>query len=387
MSRYSSTYQHNTAAAAEEQPTLLVPSWLARTWHVCRRWILGAALVLVAAAAWLSLYRATRPLAETLTYSVLNLRRGSGLGDAVAFFLYDAPRILLLIASATFVLSLAQGSVRRERVVALLHRRRRVANFVGAGFGVITPFCSCSAVPIFMSFTSAGVPFSAAISFLTAAPLVNEIALVLLFALFGWKIAVLYLITGVTIAVVSGTTLARLGGERYVVQLPSSNCCSTTNDAASASPAVPVAIASNESRLLVAARSSREILVKVWPYVIVGIAVAAAMHNRLGGDFVQSALGSDHWWTIPAVVVAGIPLYSNAAVFPIAQELLGQGIALGTVLAFMMAVVGLSLPELIILRRVLRLPLIGMFVGVVAIGIIFTGYVFNWLSTATPLLR
>jgi uncharacterized protein len=378
MERYAFPERHSRGVQAEALPS----PFRVRRVRSGRRLARVAALFAAVAAVWLGLFVATGPVSEWAAYSLLGLERGSSLGAAIAFFVYDTPRIFLLIAGATFVLSMAQSSITRERAIGILNRHRRVANVLGASFGMVTPFCSCSAVPIFMGFTSAGVPFSASIAFLTAAPLVNEIAVVLLFGLFGWQIALLYLVSGLTLAVLAGVTLGRLGFERYVEAIPIEASCGPSRPPGRAAKALSL-----PPRVVSAARSTRNVIGRVWIYVLVGIAVGAAMHNNFGGHYVDSIVGAEHWWTVPAVVAAGIPLYSNAAIFPIAQELFHQGIGLGTVIAFMMAVVGLSVPELILLRRVIRLPLLGAFVGVVGAGIVAMGYLFNWLDAIVPQLR
>jgi uncharacterized protein len=245
---------------------------------------------------------------------------------------------------------------------------------LAALLGVVTPFCSCSAVPLFIGFVTTGVPLGVTLSFLVSAPMVNEVALVLLFGLFGWKVALLYLGTGLAIAILSGMVLGRMGLERWVEPW-----------VYQMTPGAGPASALDETltwgdRLRQGRTAVRDIVGKVWPYVLGGIAIGAAIHGYVPEDFMASIMGKGAWWSVPLAVLLGIPMYSNAAgIIPVVQALLSKGAALGTALAFMMAVIGLSLPEMIILRKVLRVPLILTFAGVVGLGILLVGYLFNVL--------
>jgi uncharacterized membrane protein YraQ (UPF0718 family) len=241
---------------------------------------------------------------------------------------------------------------------------------LAASLGIVTPFCSCSAVPLFIGFVQAGVPLGVTLSFLIAAPMVNEVALVLLFGLFGWRVALLYLVLGLSVAIVSGWVIGRLKMERHledwVRDMPRLR-------AQVGEEAMPLT-----ARMEAGFDAVRTVVGKVWPYVLAGIAVGAAIHGWVPQDFMASFMGKDAWWSVPLAVVIGVPMYSNAAgIIPIVEALLAKGAALGTVLAFMMSVIALSLPEIIILRRVLKPRLIATFVGVVATGILLVGFVFN----------
>ena len=243
---------------------------------------------------------------------------------------------------------------------------------LAALLGIVTPFCSCSAVPLFIGFVTAGVPLGVTFSFLVSAPMVNEVAIVLLFGLFGWKVAAIYTGTGVLIAILSGWTIGRLHLEGQVedwVFKTRAGGLGLTEEQPSWS-----------DRVEAGWRAVKEIVGKVWPYVLAGIAVGAGIHGYVPENFMASIMGKGAWWSVPVAVLIGIPMYSNAAgIIPVVQALLGKGAALGTVLAFMMAVIGLSLPETIILRRVLKPTLIAVFVGVVGTGILVVGYLFNVL--------
>ena len=292
------------------------------------------------------------------------------LASALAFFLYETPKVLLLLTAVVFAVGVLRTFVTPDRARRVLAGRSGGANVLAALFGVATPFCSCSAVPLFIGFVTAGVPLGATFSFLIAAPMVNEVALVLLFGLFGWKVALLYLTTGLGIAVVSGWIIGRLHLEPYVEPwVFQMRAAVTTADAAKLAWRDRM----KEGRIAV-----RDIVVKVAPYVVVGIAVGAGIHGYVPENFLASWMGRSAWWAVPLAVILGVPMYANAAgIIPVVQALLGKGAALGTVLAFMMSVIALSLPEMIILRKVLRPQLIAAFTGVVAAGILVVGYLFN----------
>ena len=248
---------------------------------------------------------------------------------------------------------------------------------MAALLGIVTPFCSCSAVPLFIGFVQAGIPLGVTFSFLIAAPMINEIALALLFGMFGWKIALLYLGLGLAVAIVSGWVLGRLKMEGYLEDWVQQLLQARSAPQAMQSDASGM---SWRARFEAAGLSVREIVGKVWPYIIGGIALGALIHGYVPQDLMARFMGKDAWWAVPAAVALGVPMYTNAAgVFPIVQALLAKGAALGTVLAFMMSVIALSLPEMIILRKVLKMRLIVVFVSVVASGILLVGYVFNWV--------
>jgi uncharacterized protein len=325
----------------------------------------------VAAGVWWLLYQSLAPASEALV-AALPVDRASHFGGALQFFLYDTPKVLLLLTLVVFVMGMVNSYFTPERTRALLAGRTEgVANVMAASLGIVTPFCSCSAVPLFIGFVQAGVPLGVTFSFLIAAPMVNEVALALLFGLFGWQIAALYLGLGLTVAIVAGWVIGRLKMEGHL------------EDWVRDMPKVVASV--GEDRLTLAQRidaglaSVREIVGKVWPYILAGITIGAVIHGWVPQDFMAGIMGKDApWWSVPAAVLIGVPMYTNAAgVIPIVQALLAKGAALGTVLAFMMSVIALSLPEMIILRKVLKLRLIATFVAVVASGILLVGFVFN----------
>ena len=326
--------------------------------------------VALGAAAWLIAYNRLLPVTQWLAFDIIGLARGSRLGESVAFFLYDVPKILLLLSGMIFLISIVRTFFSPERTRALLGGKRQgVGNVLAAMLGIVTPFCSCSAVPLFIGFVESGIPLGVTFSFLIAAPTINEVAVVMLYGLFGWRVAGLYIASGLTIAIIAGIVIGRLRLERYVEDFV------WQLQMAQGGPQEELTWPDRISR---AWESVKEIVGKVWPYVIVGIAVGAGIHGFVPESALSGIMGKQAWWSVPAAVLLGIPLYSNAAgVIPIVSALMEKGASLGTVLAFMMAVVGLSLPETIILRRVLKPQLIAVFIGVVALAIIITGYLFN----------
>ena len=328
-------------------------------------------MVVGAAAVGSILYSFLQPLADWLTYNLIGLAEGSHLGASVAFFLYDVPKIILLLTGMIFLITTIRSFFTPEQTRAFLGGKREgVGNIMAASLGVVTPFCSCSAVPLFIGFVESGIPLGVTFSFLIATPIVNEVALVMLFGMFGWQVAGLYLVSGLTIAVIAGVIIGRLKLERYVEDFVW-QIKAKKFDLESVKPTW-------SERFQMAWASTKEIVGKVWLYVVIGIAVGAGIHGYVPEDALVGIMGKNAWWSVPAAVVLGIPLYSNAAgVIPIVHALMGKGAALGTVLAFMMAVVGLSLPEMIILRRVLKPQLIAVFIFVLAVAIILTGYLFN----------
>ncbi len=330
------------------------------------------ALVLLGAAAWWLLYTNLEAIATWFTYTLFGMTAGSRLASAVAFFVYEAPKVLMLLTLVVFAVGIVRTFFTPERTRRILAGKREVlGNVLAALLGVVTPFCSCSAVPLFIGFVSTGVPLGVTFSFLIAAPMINEVALVLLFGLFGWKVAILYMGTGLVIAMVAGWVVGHLRLERWIEDWVRQQTAGTEHSAEEG----PVPWS---DRVRFGLDAVRDIVGKVWPYVLAGIVVGAGIHGYVPENFTAAIMGEGAWWSVPLAVLIGIPMYSNAAgILPVVQALLSKGAALGTVLAFMMAVIGLSLPEMIILRKVLKVPLILTFAGVVGAGIIVVGYLFN----------
>ncbi len=331
---------------------------------------LGLALPVLAL--WWLVYVQLPAFSLWLTYSALALPPGTGLASAVRFFAYDGPKVLMLLVLVVFGVGIVRSFFTPERTRRILAGKRESAgNVLAALLGVVTPFCSCSAVPLFIGFVASGVPLGVTFSFLVSAPLVNEVALVLLYGLFGARIAAIYLATGLAVAMISGFVIGRLGMEKHVEAWVFEGA--PGRDAPDGQS--PLSI---RDRVRFGVESVRDIVGKVWPYVLAGIGVGAVIHGYVPENVLAGIMGGAAWWSVPLAVVIGIPMYSNAAgIIPVVQALLEKGAALGTVLAFMMSVIGLSLPETIILRKVLKLPLIATFVGVVGVGILVVGYLFN----------
>jgi uncharacterized membrane protein YraQ (UPF0718 family) len=306
-----------------------------------------------------------------VTVRLFGLDLASRLGSALAFFVYDAPKVLLLLAGVTFVVGFLQSFLSPEKTREVLARRGGAwGNLLASLFGIATPFCSCSAVPLFIGFVRVGVPLGVTFSYLVAAPMINEVALVLLFAMFGWKIALIYAGTGVSVAFLSGLVLGKLGMERHLEPWVLESAAEVQ-----ATQARRLKIA---ERLEAGLHSARDIVRKVWPYVLIGIGVGAFIHGYVPEKLLVTFMGKESWWSVPLAVLIGVPIYaSTAVILPIVQTLLAKGAALGTVLAFMMAVTALSLPESIILRKILKMRLIAVFLGVVTVGILAVGYLFN----------
>lgn len=324
------------------------------------------------AVAWWMLYTLNLPFWDWLLYDALGLDPDARLTETLHFFCYDTVKITLLLTGIIFVVTVLRSFMSVERTRALLGGRREgVGNVMAAGLGVITPFCSCSAVPAFIGFVAAGVPIGVTLSFLIASPLANEIAIGLLWSLFGWQIAVLYVLAGVSIAIVAGFVLGRLHVERWVEPF-------VVETTLRGQPIDPAAGLTFDQRLVMGAEEVATILRKIWPYLLVGIGLGAVIHGWVPTEFFTAHAGSNNPFGVLVAVGLGIPLYSNAAgIMPLVEVLYAKGMPMGTVLAFMMSVVALSLPEMILLRRVLQPRLLGLFVGVVASGIVTVGYLVN----------
>jgi uncharacterized protein len=308
-------------------------------------------------------------LADTLVFNLMGIQPGTRLGDAVNFFFYDTAKVFLLLTTIIFVVAIIRSFFPPERARKLLaHRRKYVGNFLAALLGIVTPFCSCSAVPMFIGFIESGLPLGVTFSFLISSPAVNEVALIMLWGLFGWKIALLYTATGIAVAFVGGIIIGKLKlehlVEKYVYEIKMGEA--------------EIARPTWKERIEYAWGYTKDILKKVWIYVVIGIGAGAMIHGYVPMDFVLKYAGRDNPFAVIVAVFLGVPLYSNAAgTIPIIQALVEKGLPMGTALALMMSIVAISLPELIILRNVLKLKLLAIFTGIVAMAIIIVGYLFN----------
>jgi len=335
-----------------------------------RRYILYSIPVLVI---WWLIYQRLSDFSRAVTYRLLNLPEGNHLSSAVEFFLFETPKVLMLLILVVFGVGVIRSFFTPEKTRKILAgKKESVGNILASLLGIVTPFCSCSAVPLFIGFVTTGVPLGVTFSFLISAPMVNEIALVLLYGLFGWKIAAIYLGTGLLIAMIAGWVIGRLRMERHledwVLQIQAGGNGMIEENL------------TWENRIQYGIDAVKDIVGKVWPYVVLGIAVGAGIHGYVPEGFMASIMGKGAWWSVPIAVLIGIPMYSNAAgIIPVVHALIEKGAALGTVLAFMMSVIALSLPEMVILRKVLKPALIATFAGVVGFGILIVGYLFNML--------
>ena len=321
--------------------------------------------------AWYFIYINLQKVSDFITYSLFGLSETSHIGKALNFFIFETPKVLMLLIIVVFVVGIIRSFFNAEKTRQMLAGKREfLGNILAALLGIVTPFCSCSAVPLFIGFVQAGVPLGVTFSFLIAAPMINEVAVILLFGMFGWKVTAVYVGTGLFIAILAGWVIGRIKMEKYVeewvYEVQRLESCNLDEQLAW------------KDRIDFAKNTVKEIVGKVWIYVVVGIAVGAGIHGYVPENFMASIMGKDVLWGVPAAVLIGVPMYSNAAgIIPIISALLGKGAALGTALAFMMSVIGLSLPEMIILRQVLKIRLILVFVGVVSVGILIVGYLFN----------
>jgi uncharacterized membrane protein YraQ (UPF0718 family) len=330
-------------------------------------------LVVLLIPAWIILYKYLQDISDFIVFRLLQMTPEKHMTESLRFFIYEVPKVLMLLVLIIFVVGIVRTYFSPEKTrKALEGKSLFTGNVMASLLGIVTPFCSCSAIPLFLGFVEAGIPLGVTFSFLIAAPMINEVALVLLIGLFGWKVAVIYVLTGLTIAIMAGFILEKLNLGRYVA-----NWVYKTHAKQALEEETKMTFS---QRISAGAEVAREIVGKIWIYILLGIAVGAGAHGFVPDAYLAGALGSQNWYSVPLAILVGIPLYSNAAgIIPIVSVLIEKGMTLGTALAFMMSVIGLSLPEIIILKKVLKWQLIGIFVGVVAFGIVVVGLVFNYV--------
>lgn len=332
--------------------------------------IITLSLVLIV---WVVIYFNLTYITKFLIDIVFGMEKGQKLTEALRFFIFEVPKVLLLLALIVFVVGIIRSFFSPEKTKRYLEGKSLfLGNVLAATLGIFTPFCSCSAIPLFLGFIEAGIPLGVTFSFLIAAPMINEVAIGLLLVMFGWKIMLIYIGTGLAIAIVSGYILEKLNLQKYVAewvyQIKTGN---------SVFEEEKITIA---DRINVGFSTSKQIIKKVWIYIIIGIGVGSWLHGYVPQEALAGLLGSQNWYSVPLAIVIGIPLYSNAAgIIPIISVLIEKGVTIGTALAFMMSVIALSLPEIIILKKVLKWQLIAIFVGVVGFGITIVGYLFNFI--------
>jgi len=333
----------------------------------------GGLIPLLLIPLWIISYRNLQPLSDFITEQLFALTPGKHLTETIRFFIFEVPKVLLLLVLIIFGVGILRTWFTPEKTRKILGGRSLfTGNILASLLGIITPFCSCSAIPLFLGFVEAGVPLGVTFSFLIAAPMINEVALVLLAGLFGWKVALIYVGTGLAIAILAGWLIGVLKLEKYVADWVYK--IKATHEE------------NHEEKLTFQDRiqsgydAVKEIVGKIWIYIIIGIAIGAGAHGFVPEDFLGTLLGKDSWYGVPVAIIMGIPMYSNAAgIIPIVSVLIEKGVSLGTALAFMMSVIALSLPEIIILKKVLKWQLIAIFVGIVATGIVLVGFIFNYL--------
>ena len=322
---------------------------------------------------WLVFYLSLDTISNWFVDAILKLQPGAHFTETLRFFIFEVPKVLLLLVLIVFAVGIVRSYFSPEKTRKVLEGKPLfIGNIMAALLGIVTPFCSCSAIPLFLGFVEAGIPIGVTFSFLIAAPMINEVAVVLLIGLFGWKVALIYVVTGLVIAIISGWVIGRLKLEKYVAEWVFQV---KTNQ-----------LEMEEAKLTFSDRIDngyqvvREIVGKIWVYIIIGIAVGAGAHGYVPDDFLASVLGDQNWYAVPLAIGVGVPLYSNAAgIIPIVSVLIEKGVSLGTALAFMMSVIALSLPEIIILKKVLKWQFIAIFVAIVASGIVVVGFLFNYI--------
>lgn len=322
---------------------------------------------------WILVYKYLHQIADFIVFRLFQMTPEKHLTESFRFFIYEVPKVLMLLVLIIFFVGIIRSYFSPEKTRKALEGKSLFAgNVMAALLGIVTPFCSCSAIPLFLGFVEAGIPLGVTFSFLIAAPMINEVALVLLIGLFGWKVALIYVLTGLFIAVMAGFILEKLKLNKYVADWVYKTHSKHQLEEEEA-------LTFNQ-RISAGVLVVKEIVGKIWIYILLGIAVGAGAHGFVPDEYLAGALGSQNWYSVPLAILVGIPLYSNAAgIIPIVSVLIEKGVSLGTALAFMMSVIGLSLPEIIILKKVLKWQLIGIFIGVVALGILLVGIIFNYL--------
>ena len=328
-------------------------------------------IILVLLPVWFLIYHYLQPLTDWFIDTLLGMEQGAHLTEALRFFIFEFPKVLMLLALIIFFVGIIRSYFTAERTrKALEGKKTFTGNVMAATLGIVTPFCSCSAIPLFLGFVESGVPLGVTFSFLIAAPMINEVAVILLYGLFGWKVAAIYIGTGLVIAILAGWIIGRLKLEKWVEEWVYATKLGAGD--------VKEEKITFSERISMGYEAVKEIVAKVWLYVALGILVGAGAHGYVPEEFMSSLMGKSAWYSVPLSVLIGIPLYSNAAgIVPIVSVLIEKGASLGTALAFMMSVIGLSLPEMIILRKVLKLPLIFTFISIVGGGIMIVGFLFN----------
>ncbi len=335
--------------------------------------LLSFQIILVLLPLWFLVYFNLQSITDFLIDILFNMKKGEHITESLRFFIFEVPKVLLLLTLIIFFVGILRTFFTPERTRKALEGKPLFAgNVMASLLGVVTPFCSCSAIPLFLGFVESGVPLGVTFSFLIAAPMINEVAVILLFGMFGWKVTAIYISTGLIIAIVSGWLIGKLKLEKWVAEWVYKTRFEKNN--------ILEEKLTIEKRINFAYNTVKEIVGKVWIYILIGVGIGAAMHGFVPENFMIEIMDKSNWYSVPLSVLIGVPLYSNAAgIIPIVSVLIEKGVPLGTALAFMMSTIGLSLPEIIILKKVLKIQLIATFVAIVATGILIVGFVFNWI--------
>lgn len=330
-------------------------------------------LALLLLPVWYLLYVNLQNISDFLIDTVFQMQKGTHLTETIRFFIFEVPKVLLLLVLIIFGVGIIRSYFSPEKTRKVLAGNSTfVGNIMAALLGVLTPFCSCSAIPLFLGFVEAGVPLGVTFSFLIAAPMVNEISLIMLFSLLGWKTAMIYTLTGILIAIFAGYVIGALKLEKYIQ--------SWVFDVKTRVAGIDKTKITFSHRIKAGWDNVKEIVGKIWLYIVIGVGIGATTHGYVPEDFMAKLMGKSAWYSVPLSILIGIPMYSNAAgIIPIFSVLIEKGASLGTSLAFMMSVISLSLPEIIILKKVLKIPLILAFVGIVSFGILCVGFIFNFI--------
>lgn len=319
--------------------------------------------------------------ATWLIVDVFGLSKATKLGDALIFFIEDTTKIFFLLMVMIYLIALIRASMNVERVRDYLAGKNKgVGYLLGSGFGAITPFCSCSSIPVFLGFTSAGIPIGITMSFLITSPLINEVAVLLLVSLLGWKFTLLYVVVGMLVGILGGVFLDAIGAERWL-QSFAAKALKRGQQTQTASNKVNVSPLNFQQRHLFAKEETRDIFMRVWKWVVIGVGLGAALHGFVPEGWIEEHLGNGQWWSVPAAVLLGIPLYSNATgVIPVMESLITQGLPIGTTLAFCMSTVAASFPEFILLKQVMQWRLLMVLFSVLLLAFTVIGWVFNLLT-------
>lgn len=331
-------------------------------------------LIAILVPVWIALFNSLQAISDFIVDRLFKLLGGAHLTESIRFFIYEVPKVLLLLILIIFIVGIVRTWFSPEKTKKALEGQSLfTGNILAALLGIVTPFCSCSAIPLFLGFVEAGIPIGVTFSFLIAAPMINEVAVILLIGLFGWKVTAIYIITGLFIAIISGWLIGVLKMEKYIADWVNKVQVQHQNE-------TNIKKILFTDRITAGVAAVREIVGKIWIYIVIGIAVGAGAHGYIPDDYLAELMNKANWYSVPLAILLGVPLYSNSAgIIPIISVLIEKGVSLGTALAFMMSVIGLSLPEIIILKKVLKIPLILAFIGIVASGIVIVGYVLNLL--------